>query len=60
LPGEEAAVADLRSKGVPFEDYDLPGLKTVNGIAERGGVRGAWFKDPEGNILSVVQLRPPD
>ena len=46
----------LRGKGVAFEDYDLPGVKTVDGIAELGGVRGAWFKDPEGNILSVVQL----
>ena len=53
----EAAVANLRSKGVTFEDYDLPGVKTVNGIAELGGIKGAWFKDPEGNILSVVQ--PP-
>ena len=52
----EATVAELRGKGVTFEDYDLPGLKTVNGIAELGGIRGAWFKDPEGNILSVVQL----
>jgi hypothetical protein len=41
---------------VTFEEYDLPGLKTVNGIAELGGMRGAWFKDPEGNILSVVEL----
>src|SRR4029453_14265667 len=55
--GVEAAVAGLRGKGVTFEEYDLPGLKTVNGIAELGGTRGAWFKDPEGNILSVVQ--PP-
>jgi hypothetical protein len=53
----EATVADLRGKGVTFEDYDLPGLRTVNGIAELGDIRGAWFKDPEGNILSVVQLR---
>jgi catechol 2,3-dioxygenase-like lactoylglutathione lyase family enzyme len=52
----EATVAELRGKGVTFEEYDLPGLKTVNGIAELGGTRGAWFKDPEGNILSVVQL----
>jgi catechol 2,3-dioxygenase-like lactoylglutathione lyase family enzyme len=52
----EAAVADLRGKGVTFEEYDLPGVKTVNGIAELGGTRGAWFKDPEGDILSVVQL----
>jgi len=51
-----AAVANLQGKGVTFEDYDLPGVKTVNGIAELGGVRGASFKDPEGSILSVVQL----
>ena len=52
----EATVAELRGKGVTFEDYDLPGLKTVNGIADLDGTKGAWFKDPEGNILSVVQL----
>jgi catechol 2,3-dioxygenase-like lactoylglutathione lyase family enzyme len=52
----ETTVADLRSKGVRFEDYDLPGVKTVNGIADIDGFRGAWFKDPEGNILSVVQF----
>jgi catechol 2,3-dioxygenase-like lactoylglutathione lyase family enzyme len=51
----EAAVAELRGKGVTFEEYDMPGVKTVDGIAELGGVRGAWFKDPEGNILSVVE-----
>jgi catechol 2,3-dioxygenase-like lactoylglutathione lyase family enzyme len=51
----EAAVAELRAKGVTFEEYDMPGLKTVNGIAELGGEKGAWFKDPEGNILSVSQ-----
>jgi catechol 2,3-dioxygenase-like lactoylglutathione lyase family enzyme len=49
----EAAVADLRAKGVTFEEYDMPGIKTVNGIAEMGGMKGAWFKDPEGNILSI-------
>jgi catechol 2,3-dioxygenase-like lactoylglutathione lyase family enzyme len=52
----EGTVADLRAKGVTFEEYDLPGLKTVNGIADLGGVRGAWFKDPEGNILAVVEF----
>jgi len=52
----EATVAQLRGKGVTFEDYDLPGVKTVNGIADLDGTKGAWFKDPEGNILSVVQL----
>jgi catechol 2,3-dioxygenase-like lactoylglutathione lyase family enzyme len=49
----ETAVKELRDRGVTFEDYDLPGLKTENGIAEIAGVKGAWFKDPDGNILAV-------
>ena len=53
----EAAVADLRSRGVTFEDYDMPGLRTADGIADLGGTRGAWFKDPEGNILAVAEYR---
>jgi hypothetical protein len=52
----EVVVADLRAKGVVFEEYDLPGLKTVGGIAETAGDRAAWFKDSEGNILGLVQL----
>ncbi|MGH3736746.1 MAG: VOC family protein [Micromonosporaceae bacterium] len=48
-----AEMADLRSRGVTFEEYDLPGLKTVDGVAELGNERGAWFKDSEGNILAV-------
>lgn len=51
----EAAMADLRAKGVTFEEYDMPGLKTVDGIAEFEGDKVAWFKDPEGNILSLNQ-----
>jgi catechol 2,3-dioxygenase-like lactoylglutathione lyase family enzyme len=52
----EAATSALRERGVTFEEYDFPGLKTVNGIAELpGGVKVAWFKDPEGNILGIVQ-----
>jgi catechol 2,3-dioxygenase-like lactoylglutathione lyase family enzyme len=49
----EAAVAALRERGVVFEEYDMPGLKTVNGIAEIEGERAAWFKDSEGNLLAV-------
>jgi predicted enzyme related to lactoylglutathione lyase len=48
-------VAQLKSKGVKFEDYDMPGLKTVDGIATGGGAKTAWFKDSEGNILAVSQ-----
>jgi catechol 2,3-dioxygenase-like lactoylglutathione lyase family enzyme len=51
----EGAVKELRDRGVVFEDYDMPGLKTVDGIAEIQGVKGAWFKDPDGNILAVGQ-----
>jgi catechol 2,3-dioxygenase-like lactoylglutathione lyase family enzyme len=49
------AVEELRGRGVVFEEYDMPGLKTVNGIAEIEGVKGAWFKDPDGNILAIGQ-----
>ena len=38
-----------------FEEYDVPGMKTVNGIATGGDARAAWFKDSEGNILAVIQ-----
>lgn len=55
----DATVKDLRDRGIVFEDYDFPGLKTVDGIAEMEDERAAWFKDPDGNILSVGQ-RPPD
>jgi predicted enzyme related to lactoylglutathione lyase len=51
----EAEVADLRKRGVVFEEYDLPGLKTVNGIATGGGTKAAWFKDTEGNIMALIQ-----
>ncbi len=50
-----AEVAALRKKGVVFEEYDMPGLKTVNGIATGGGAKTAWFRDTEGNILAISQ-----
>jgi len=50
-----AAVEELRGKGVTFEEYDMPGLKTENGIAELEGERAAWFKDPDGNIWALGQ-----
>ena len=51
----EREVAELRARGVTFENYDSPGMKTVNGIATAGGAKTAWFKDTEGNILAIVQ-----
>jgi catechol 2,3-dioxygenase-like lactoylglutathione lyase family enzyme len=65
----DATVAELRSRGVVFEEYDLPGLKTVGGIADiegnypsKGGIgeRAAWFRDSEGNMLGIGEpLREP-
>jgi catechol 2,3-dioxygenase-like lactoylglutathione lyase family enzyme len=49
----QATVKDLRDRGVTFEEYDFPGLKTVDGIADLGQEKGAWFKDLDGNILSI-------
>ncbi len=51
----DAEMKDLRSRGVAFEDYDMPGLKTENGVAEFDGMKAAWFKDTEGNILNIGQ-----
>jgi predicted enzyme related to lactoylglutathione lyase len=50
-----AEVAELKSRGVVFEEYDMPGIKTVNSIATGGGAKTAWFKDTEGNILAISQ-----
>ncbi len=60
----EATVERLRVRGVVFEEYDFPGLRTVNGIAEvagnypsKGGVgeKAAWFRDSEGNLFGIGQ-----
>ncbi|WP_346927132.1 VOC family protein [uncultured Arthrobacter sp.] len=51
----EAEVADLRGRGVVFEEYDFPGLKTENGIATTPVGKAAWFVDSEGNILNLFQ-----
>lgn len=51
----EREVAELKARGVKFEEYDMPGLKTKDGIATGGGAKAAWFKDTEGNIMAIVQ-----
>jgi catechol 2,3-dioxygenase-like lactoylglutathione lyase family enzyme len=60
----DEAVAELRARGVLFEDYDLPGMKVVDGIADiegaypsEGGIgeRAVWFHDSEGNLLGIGQ-----
>jgi catechol 2,3-dioxygenase-like lactoylglutathione lyase family enzyme len=46
-------VAELKKAGVAFEDYDLPGFKTVDHVCVLGAEKAAWFKDPEGNFLCI-------
>ncbi len=50
-------VSELRGDGVVFEEYDMPGIKTTNGVASLGEIRGAWFKDSEGNIIGLVEYK---
>jgi catechol 2,3-dioxygenase-like lactoylglutathione lyase family enzyme len=53
----EAELEDLRGRGVKIEEYDTPGLKTENGIADLGFARAAWIVDPHGNALGILQLK---
>ena len=55
VPDLPAVVAELRSKNVAFIEYDIPGLKTVDGIAEYDGIKSAWFIDSEGNTIGLAQ-----
>jgi len=48
-------VAELKTRGVQFEHYDMPQLKREGDIHTGGGARAAWFKDSEGNILAIIQ-----
>jgi catechol 2,3-dioxygenase-like lactoylglutathione lyase family enzyme len=51
----EREVAELKQRGVVFEDYDMPGEKSASGVVTAGGAKAAWFKDSEGNIMAIVQ-----
>jgi hypothetical protein len=50
-------VLELKPRGLEFETYDYPSLKTVDGIADLGYAHAAWFKDSEGNLLGIAELR---
>ncbi|MEO8229593.1 MAG: VOC family protein [Chloroflexota bacterium] len=56
VTGIEAVMAALRKRGVTFEDYDLGELKTVDGLADFGTAKAAWFKDSEGNVLELSEV----
>lgn len=53
----DAELAELRSRGVVIEEYDLPTLKTVDGIADVGFARMAWFIDPGKNCIGIMQVK---
>lgn len=54
----EAEVAELKARGVVFEEYNMPGLETRKSITVGGGAKTAWFKDSEGNILAISERLP--
>jgi catechol 2,3-dioxygenase-like lactoylglutathione lyase family enzyme len=51
-----ALAAELRGKGVVFEEYPELGMEIVDGVHVAGGFKGIWFKDPDGNILHIVKM----
>jgi len=53
VPDIRAAIAELKGRGVAFEDYDLPEFRTVDHVCVLGSEKAAWFRDPEGNILCL-------
>ena len=51
----EREVEALKARGLEFEEYDMPDIKTTHGIHSGGGTKAAWFKDSEGNTLALIQ-----
>ena len=54
----ESEVRDLKQKGIFFEQYDMPGLEKQGDLYVAEGMKTAWFKDPDGNILSLFEGTP--
>jgi len=52
-----AELSELRSRGVAIQEYDMPGLKTVDGVADVGFALIAWIVDPHGNALGITQMK---
>jgi catechol 2,3-dioxygenase-like lactoylglutathione lyase family enzyme len=57
VPDVDAEVRELQARGVVFEEYEMP--KTVDSVAQMPAGRGAWFKDPDGNLLGLFQYDEP-
>jgi hypothetical protein len=58
VTGLETIMADLRGRGVSFEDYDFGDMKTVDGLLSVDGYKAAWFTDSEGNVLELTEAPP--
>ncbi len=57
VPDLDAELAELRSRGVVIQEYDMPGLKTTDGVADLGFALAAWIVDPHKNALGILQLK---
>lgn len=51
----DGEIDELKSRGVEFENYDMPGERSASGAISAGGAKAAWFKDSEGNIMALIQ-----
>ena len=59
VPDLRAELVDLRARGVPIQEYDLPDPKTTDGIADMGPMWSAWIIDPSGNALGIIEPKSP-
>jgi catechol 2,3-dioxygenase-like lactoylglutathione lyase family enzyme len=55
VKGVEGLVKDLKAKGIAFEHYDMPGVTLKGDVHLAGKLKNAWFKDPDGNVLALVE-----
>ncbi|TXN28957.1 VOC family protein [Lacisediminihabitans profunda] len=53
----DSEMATMREHGIVFEEYDVPGMKTVNGVATGDAMRSAWFRDSEGNFICISEMK---
>lgn len=54
--GIERVMEELRGRGVEFQEYDMPGLKTEDGLMQSGPYKAAWITDPDGNTLEISEV----
>jgi catechol 2,3-dioxygenase-like lactoylglutathione lyase family enzyme len=52
----DSEMATMREHGIVFEEFDVPGMKTVDGVATGDALRSAWFRDSEGNFICISEM----